>query len=113
MIGNHWGILINAPSIAATGNIISSNTVHANGRAGIAILGANRGNTVRDNDASGNGLLNLPPSLRFDLFEAVIGGNLWQNNQGTTNFVSAVSSTAAAGIAGEGMRAGGCIPGGQ
>ena len=59
--------------------------VRANGRAGIAILGTSSGNSVENNDASGNGLLNLAPSLQFDLFAAVPGANLWRNNQGTSN----------------------------
>jgi parallel beta-helix repeat protein len=91
--GNHWGILINTPSVDATGNLIRGNTISANGRAGIGILGTASGNTVENNNAAGNGLLNLAPSFRFDLFAASPLANIWRNNQGTPNFgVASVTS---------------------
>lgn len=111
MTGNHWGILINAPSIDASGNIIRANTIHDNGRAGIAILGTSAGNTVENNDATGNGLLNLAPSLAFDLFAALAGQNTWRNNQGRANFTASAAAVTgmAAAVAAEAFAAGGCM----
>lgn len=104
---NHWGILINAPSVDATANIIRSNSIHDNGRAGLAILGPAVGNTVENNNATGNGLLNLAPSLRFDLFAAVFANNAWRNNTGNANFTTSSSTTLA--LASEALAAGGCM----
>ena len=113
MLRNHWGILINAPSADATANLIRANIVHANGRAGVAILGTASGNTVDGNDATGNGLLSLAPSLRFDLFGAVPGNNTWRNNQGTANFAQggAAAQVAAdmSAITAEAFGTGGCM----
>lgn len=108
MLRNHWGILINAPSIDATANIIRNNIVRDNGRAGVGILGTGRGNTVENNNVTGNGLLNLAPSLRFDLFAAVPANNTWRNNQGSANFTASSLSTVAA-LAEEAFSPGGCM----
>ncbi len=106
MIGNHWGILINVGSADATANLIQGNRLHANGRAGIAILGTASGNTVQNNAATGNGLLNLAPSLRFDLYAAAPVANTWRDNEGSSNFgTSGASATATA--------TGGYVPGGR
>lgn len=69
MTGNHWGILLNN-SAGNSGNIIRNNRVRDNGRAGIAAVGLATGNTIEGNDATGNALLNIAPSLLFDLFDA-------------------------------------------
>lgn len=108
ILRNHWGILINAPSANATTNLIRNNTVHDNGRAGIAILSLTAsGNTVENNNVTGNGLLNLAPSLRFDLFAAgPPSDNVWRNNQGTLNF-TATSQTNT--IIAEALAPGGCM----
>jgi parallel beta-helix repeat protein len=107
VLRNHWGILINAPSIDATANIIRSNTVRDNGRAGVGILGTAVANIVENNNVTGNGLLNLAPSLRFDLFAAVPANNTWRDNQGNANF-SAASASPAATYA-EAFAPGGCM----
>ena len=109
MLRNHWGIIINTPSANASANIIHTNTVHNNGRAGIAILSLTaRGNTVENNDVTGNGLLNLAPSLRFDLFAASPADNTWRNNQGNANFAVASVATMAT-VAAEAFGPGGCM----
>ncbi len=96
--GNHWGILIQN-NAGNTGNTVKNNRVNGNGRAGIALLVAG-GNTIDGNDARGNGLLNLAPSLMFDLFDAPPLDNAWTNNQGRFNFTGGVT-----GAAGEAARA--------
>lgn len=108
MLRNHWGILINAPAAGATANLIRSNTVRDNGRAGIGILSLTAvGNSVLNNDARGNGLLNLAPSLRFDLFAAGSpNDNVWSGNQGNANFATAGATAV---IAAEAFAAGGCM----
>lgn len=106
ILRNHWGILINAPSVDATANLIRSNAVHDNGRAGIGILGTARGNTVQDNDATGNGRLDLAPSLRFDLFAALPLENAWRNNRGNANFTA---SSAVGDLVAEAFAPGGCM----
>ena len=83
--------------------------VRDNGRAGIGILGTTaRANTVENNNATGNGLLNLAPSLRFDLFAASPADNTWRNNQGNSNFAVASVATMAA-VAAEAFGPGGCM----
>ena len=111
MLRNHWGILINTPSADATANTIHGNTVHDNGRAGIAILSVTaRGNSVENNNASGNGLLNLAPSLRFDLFAATAAdSNTWRNNQGNASFTASSVARAAAAIVADAFGPGGCM----
>ena len=110
VLRNHWGILINSPSTDATANTISGNTVHDNGRAGIAILSLTaRGNSVTNNNATGNGLLNLAPSLRFDLFAANLLENSWRNNSGAANFTTSSMAIAAAAVAAEAFGPAGCM----
>lgn len=69
------------------------------------------GNTIEGNDATGNALLNLAPSLLFDLFDASPLDNTWRNNQGRFNFstTSAVRSAQAEMVLGEAFGAGGCL----
>jgi len=108
VLRNHWGININTPAADAGANIIRNNTIHDNGRAGIAILSLTaRGNTVENNNATGNGLLNLAPSLRFDLFAASPADNTWRNNQGVANF--GASSTGTLAIAAGAFGPDGCM----
>ena len=86
MLRNGWGILF-TPISASSGNIIRSNRIHEGPRAGIALRGQSAGNVIEDNDVTGNGLNNLAPSLRFDLFDDSIGGgNTWRRNSGRSNF---------------------------
>ncbi len=94
VLSNYWGILINVGAADATANLIQGNRAHANGRAGIAILGTASGNTVQNNDATGNGLANLSPSLRFDLYAAAPAANTWRDNAGASNVSASVSGGA-------------------
>ncbi|HUF23365.1 MAG TPA: right-handed parallel beta-helix repeat-containing protein [Vicinamibacterales bacterium] len=113
VVGNHWGILLHNFS-GNMDNVVRNNRVHGNGRAGIAALANASGNTIRDNNAEGNGLLNLPPSLSFDLFEAPPLNNTWQNNQGSFNFASGggtLTASALMAAVGEAFGAGGCLRG--
>ena len=81
-----WGILL-GPGGEGTDNFIARNKVHENRRAGIAILGtAHADNVIQQNNATGNALLNLPPSGTFDLFEDGTINNTWKKNKGTSNF---------------------------
>lgn len=59
-----------------------------NPRAGIAVLGEANGNYIQKNNATGNGLLNFPPSEEFDLFDVngSMTTNIWSENKGTANF---------------------------
>ena len=109
MTGNHWGILV-GNFAGNSGNIIRNNRVRNNGRAGIAALALATGNTIEGNDATGNALLNIGPSLLFDLFDAPPFDNTWRNNQGQANFVSGTTVTAAAAdmVVAEAYGPGGC-----
>jgi parallel beta-helix repeat protein len=89
-----------------TGNLIRNNRVTGNGRAGIAALAAAANNAIEGNDARGNGLLNLAPTLLFDLFDAPPLNNTWANNQGSFNV--ATSATALL-VTEEAFGAGGCM----
>ncbi len=110
MTGNHWGILVQNFA-GNSGNIIRNNRVTGNGRAGIAALGLASGNTIEGNNATGNALLNIAPSLLFDLFDAPPLDNTWRNNQGRFNFATsaAVSSAQAEMVLAEAFSAGGCL----
>lgn len=110
--GNHWGILV-GNFAGNSGNVIRNNRVHGNGRAGIATVGVASGNTIEDNDATGNALLNIAPSLLFDLFDAPPLDNTWRNNQGRFNLAASSVVTAAARDAAlsEAFSAGGCLEG--
>ena len=92
--------------------MIRNNRIHANGRAGIAALAAAAGNIIESNDAAGNGLLNVAPSLLFDLFDAPPLNNTWLNNQGRSNFAtgSALVATSSA-LVEEAFSEGGCLAG--
>lgn len=69
------------------GNEIKQNRIHGGARAGVAVRGPSNGNFVEQNDATGNGLANLAPSGRFDLFDSEIPpDNVWERNKGTSNF---------------------------
>jgi parallel beta-helix repeat protein len=85
-VQTYWGIqLTSAP--ANTGNLLSQNRCHENQRAGIGINGPSNGNLILQNNCTGNGLGNLPPSGTFDLFDAPPDfNNIWERNQGTSNF---------------------------
>ena len=107
--GNHWGILL-GNFAGNSGNIIRNNRVSGNGRAGIAALGLATGNTIEGNNAVGNALLNIAPSLLFDLFDAPPLDNTWQNNTGRFNVAAAASTTSpTASLIGEAFTAGGCL----
>ena len=110
MTGNHWGILV-GNFAGNSGNIIRNNRVTGNGRAGIAVGLDASGNTIEGNNATGNALLNLAPSLLFDLFDAPPLDNTWQNNQGLFTFASSSSVSVAqmAMVVGEAFSAGGCL----
>ena len=109
MVGNHWGILV-SNFAGNSGNIIRNNRVRDNGRAGIAAVGVASGNTIEGNDATGNALLNLAPSLLFDLFDAPPLDNTWRNNQGRFNFATTSISAAQAHVAlSEAFGEGGCL----
>lgn len=110
VVGNHWGILI-GNFAGNSGNIIRNNRIRENARAGIAAMALAAGNTIDGNDARGNGLLNLAPSLLFDLFDAPPLNNTWRNNQGTSNFAAASATTASFDdrILAEAFSAGGCL----
>lgn len=110
MTGNHWGILLNI-SAGNSGNVIRNNRVRDNGRAGIAAVGFATGNTIESNDATGNALLNIVPSLLFDLFDAPPLDNTWRNNQGRFNFATSSSLTSAQAqlVMGEAFGDGGCL----
>ncbi len=71
------------------------------------------GNTIQDNDAQGNAVLGIAPSLSFDLFDAPPLNNTWQNNTGRFNFASGSTLTAAGlqTIVGEAFSPGGCMRG--
>lgn len=75
---------------------------------------------MESNDATGNGLLNLAPSLLFDLFDAPPLNNTWTNNQGRANFGTSAaglslagSALSGSGVLDEAFSAGGCLAGQQ
>lgn len=86
ILRNGWGILL-GPAGAASENRVAQNRVHQNRRAGISLFAEAFGNSVLQNNATGNGLLNLAPSGTVDLFDASVPpDNVWARNQGTSNF---------------------------
>ena len=56
-------------------------------------------------------MLNIAPSLLFDLFDAPPLDNTWRNNQGRFNFAASgvVASAQAEMVLGEAFSAGGCL----
>jgi hypothetical protein len=82
------GIMLTRPvgTTPITGTLIAENRLHENQRAGICIMTAAQNNYILQNDAKGNNLSGLPPCLTFNLFEMVPGSNVWERNQGTSNF---------------------------
>lgn len=82
------GIMLGRPvgTTPITGNLVAENRLHENQRAGICIMTAAQDNYILQNDAKGNNLSGLPPCLTFNLFEMVPGSNVWERNQGTSNF---------------------------
>jgi hypothetical protein len=79
-----WGLQINGNS---TGNVIARNYARDHTRAGVHLTGGANGNLVVENNAVGNGLENLAPSMTFDLFSnPAAGTNAWLRNKGTANF---------------------------
>jgi nitrous oxidase accessory protein NosD len=82
------GIMLSRPvgTTPITGNLVAENRLHENQRAGICIMTAAQDNYILQNDAKGNNLSGLPPCLTFNLFEMVPGSNVWERNQGTSNF---------------------------
>lgn len=82
------GIILTRPVGTApiTGNLIAENRLHGNQRAGICIMTAAENNYILQNNATDNNLSGLPPCLTFNLFEMVLGSNVWERNQGTSNF---------------------------
>lgn len=89
VLRNHWGIHLTGTS---RGNRVSGNRAHENGRAGIASRAVASGNVIEQNQATGNGGMNLAPSGSFDLFDEGPLDNEWRGNQGRGN-------TAGAGLA--------------
>ena len=74
------------------------------------MLAAANGNTLEANDARGNGLLNIGPSLLFDLFDAPPLDNTWRNNQGSFNFASVGGASARVdAVLAEAFEPGGCL----
>ena len=91
ILRNHgWGILVARPAGTApiTGTVIAQNRIHENARAGIAIMGPASRNLIRQNNATGNSRagFTLAPCYPFDLFDELPVDNVWERNQGTSNF---------------------------
>ena len=83
--GGMWGIQIGNSGDNAF-NVIQFNDIHDNGRAGVGLFASAHDNIVEGNDATGNGLENIDPSLGFDLWDEGALDNSWVDNLGTTNF---------------------------
>lgn len=89
LLANDWGVFISANS---NGNLVVENVAHNHDGAGVAVL-LGDANVISENDATGNGLANVAPSLGFDLFDsptlpagAPPVNNTWVDNLGTANF---------------------------
>lgn len=82
------GVMLARPlgTTPITGNLVAENRLHENQRAGICIMAAAQNNYILQNNATGNNLSGLPPCLTFNLFELFPGSNIWERNQGTSNF---------------------------
>ena len=81
------GIIGSRPvgTVPITGNLVAENRLHENQRAGIAFMAAAQNNYILQNNATNNNLSGLPPCLTFNLFDTSLG-NIWERNQGTSNF---------------------------
>jgi len=75
-----WGVGIFGPT-PNVGNVIQQNVFHTNHRSAVHIFEPSNGNFILDNDATGNGLLHLAPSGRFDLWDDPPLNNRWQGNR--------------------------------
>lgn len=82
------GVMLGRPlgTTPITGTLVAENRLHENQRAGICIMAAAQNNYVLQNNATGNNLSGLAPCLGFNLFEMFPGSNVWERNQGTSNF---------------------------
>lgn len=86
VLRNHWGIHLTGGS---SGNRVSGNRTHENGRAGIGARATASGNVIEQNQATGNARLDLAPSGGFDLFDEGPLDNEWRANQGRANMTGA------------------------
>jgi hypothetical protein len=91
VLGNPWGIYISGGAA-----VVRRNRVHGNARAGIVLAGSGcGGHLIEDNDATFNGVRNVPPTFDFDLFDEApqqrchpdVYRNVWRNNRGKRNFL--------------------------
>jgi parallel beta-helix repeat protein len=82
------GIWISRPLglAPATGNLVAENQLHQNQRAGICVMGAAENNYILQNNAADNNLSGMAPCLTFNLFDDFPVDNIWERNQGTSNF---------------------------
>jgi parallel beta-helix repeat protein len=82
------GVMISRPAgtTPITGNLVAKNQMHENQRAGVCIMGSAINNYILKNNATDNNLSGLPPCLTFNLFDDLPVDNIWDRNQGTSNF---------------------------
>jgi parallel beta-helix repeat protein len=82
------GVMLTRPlgTTPITGNLVAENRLHGNQRAGICIMTSAQNNYILQNNATDNNLSGLPPCLTFNLFDMSPGSNVWERNQGTSNF---------------------------
>lgn len=80
---NGWGIQVGGGS---NDNKVLQNRSHKNARAGVVVLDSGSNNLIGQNNARGNGLENVTPSLDYDLFDQGVLNNTWVNNKGKSNF---------------------------
>jgi len=78
-----WGFLLNG---ASAGNLIANNYLRRHTRAGISAAGGAIDNSFVLNQAEGNGLANVAPSMGFDIFQDAASSNAFSGNKGRSNF---------------------------
>jgi len=82
------GVMLGRPAgtTPITGTLVAENRLHENQRAGICLMFAVQNNYILQNNATGNSLSGLPPCLTSSLLDMFPGNNVWERNQGTSNF---------------------------
>ena len=81
-----WGIWIQEDDTPSVANLIQQNTIRSHTRTGIWISEPNNGNFILQNDVTGNGMLWLPPTGRYDIFDDPPMNNIWQGNRAYAPF---------------------------
>jgi parallel beta-helix repeat protein len=71
---------------ASTENYVWQNVIHSSHQPGVLVPEPSNGNFILENDVTGNGMLHLAPSGRFDLWDEGPMNNVWRGNRAYAPF---------------------------